>query len=101
MVSNTVLIIIVLVCSLSSVSLAAGIFGVVNPDVHMLFSPSIQQKRYMRESKGSCKGSFKVHTPYNENLAKFHDLTLTLIEYYVRQTEDIEDQPDGDSMSEL
>lgn len=49
MVSNSVLIIIVLACALTSVSLAAGIFTVVNPAQDKLWTPSLEQQKYMRE----------------------------------------------------
>lgn len=49
MVSNSVIIIIVLACALTSVSLAAGIFTVVNPDQEILWTPSLDQQKYMRE----------------------------------------------------
>lgn len=50
MVSNSAIIIIVLACALTSVSLAAGIFTVVNPaqDI-LLWTPSLEQQKYMRE----------------------------------------------------
>ncbi|KAJ5746453.1 hypothetical protein N7520_011635 [Penicillium odoratum] len=49
MLSNLAIILIVLVCALTSVSLAAGIFGVVTPSEATLYSPSMQQQRYMRQ----------------------------------------------------
>ncbi|CDM34362.1 unnamed protein product [Penicillium roqueforti FM164] len=49
MVSNSAIIVIVLVCALTAVSLAAGIFTVVNPATHMLSAPNPEQQKYMRE----------------------------------------------------
>lgn len=49
MVSNFAIIVIVLVGSLTSVALAAGIFTVVNPATDMLLAPSPEQQKYMRE----------------------------------------------------
>ncbi|KAJ5945514.1 hypothetical protein N7454_002353 [Penicillium verhagenii] len=47
--SNAALIVIILVCCLSSVSLAAAMFGHYSVTQNPQWSPSNDQKRYMRE----------------------------------------------------
>jgi hypothetical protein len=48
--SNSAIIVIVLVCSLASVSLAAALFGAfVAPQANYLWSPTSEQHIYMRK----------------------------------------------------
>ncbi|KAJ6007398.1 hypothetical protein N7540_011374 [Penicillium herquei] len=52
MVSNTAIIIIVLVASLGSVSLAAALFGsIIDNDYVVRMDPSMEQRQYMRDSR--------------------------------------------------
>ncbi|KAJ5355084.1 uncharacterized protein N7496_012296 [Penicillium cataractarum] len=48
-ISNAALIVIVLVCCLSSVSLAAAMFGHYSVPRNPRWSPTIEQQRYMRD----------------------------------------------------
>ncbi|KAJ5734888.1 uncharacterized protein N7483_000013 [Penicillium malachiteum] len=47
--SNSALIVIILVCCLSSVSLAAAMFGHFSIAQTIRWSPTIEQQRYMRD----------------------------------------------------
>ncbi|KAJ5737770.1 uncharacterized protein N7483_002895 [Penicillium malachiteum] len=52
MVSNTAIIIIVLVASLGSVSLAAAFFGsIIDNDYVVRMDPSMEQRQYMRDAR--------------------------------------------------
>ncbi|KAJ5094820.1 hypothetical protein N7456_010681 [Penicillium angulare] len=46
--SNSAIIVIVLVAALAAVTTAAGIFSVIDPERDSFKSPSIEQQRYMR-----------------------------------------------------
>lgn len=46
--SNSAVIVIVLVAALATVSTAAGIFSIVSPAQMTIWSPTTEQQRYMR-----------------------------------------------------
>ena len=54
--SNSALIVIILVCCLSSVSLAAALFGHCSIAREVRWSPTIEQQRYMRDLRRRRSG---------------------------------------------
>ncbi|KAJ5654406.1 hypothetical protein N7490_001409 [Penicillium lividum] len=88
MLSNIAIIVIVLVCALTSVSIAAAIVSVVTPSEATLYSPSMQEQRYMRQVR-----FLHVNLLLRENSLRSGNVS--------RMTLDLERQSVQDSESEL
>ncbi|KAJ5724330.1 hypothetical protein N7488_002365 [Penicillium malachiteum] len=88
--SNAALILIILVCCLSSVSLAAAMFGHFSVAENPRWSPTIEQQRYMRDLRLRYLGILDEESRNRYARPARMDQTMSIIDGSIA---DLEAQP--------